>query len=146
MLRRLAIPFLTVSFSRSRRERFRLWKCGPSDPWLVSRLGSGGQSTAVSASYFRHRPRRIFSSISAWREQRSGDIDDGADYLLPTQNLGLVVVPKGQRHVDLTITPLADEIRESSESVKLTLQPTSLPTLNDYRLGRRVSATVWILD
>jgi hypothetical protein len=74
------------------------------------------------------------------------DIDDGADYLLPTPNLGLVVIPKGQRFVDLVITPLADDLRERPETVQLTLQPTSLPTLNDYQLGRRISATVWILD
>jgi hypothetical protein len=74
------------------------------------------------------------------------DADDGADYLVPTPNLGSVIIPKGQRHVDLTITPLADAIREPRESVKLILQPTSMPTLNDYRLGRRVSATVWIFD
>jgi hypothetical protein len=74
------------------------------------------------------------------------DIDDGADYLVPTPNLGSVVIPKGKQQVDLTITPLADAIREPRESVKLTLQPTSMPTLNDYQLGRRVSATVWIFD
>jgi hypothetical protein len=74
------------------------------------------------------------------------DIDEGADYLLPTPNLGVVVVPKGQQFVDLVITPLADDLREPPETVQLTLQPTSLPTLNDYQLGRRISATVWILD
>jgi hypothetical protein len=74
------------------------------------------------------------------------DTDDGADYLLPTPDLGSVVIPKGQRHVDLIITPLADNLREPRESVNLTLQPTSQPTLSDYQLGPRVSATVWILD
>jgi hypothetical protein len=74
------------------------------------------------------------------------DIDQGADYLLPTPNLGSVAIPKGKQHVDLTITPLADAIREPRESVKLTLRPTTMPTTNDYQLGRRVSATVWIFD
>jgi hypothetical protein len=74
------------------------------------------------------------------------DIDEGADYLLPTPNLGSVVVPKGQQFVDLVITPLADDLREPPETVQLTLQPTSFPTLNDYQLGRKISATVWILD
>jgi hypothetical protein len=74
------------------------------------------------------------------------DADDGADYLVPTPDLGSVVIPKGQRSVDLVIKPLADELRERPETVKMTLQPTSLPTLNDYQLGRKKSATVWILD
>jgi hypothetical protein len=74
------------------------------------------------------------------------DIDVGADYLVPTPNLGSVVIPKGQRNVDLVITPLADKLREPPEAVQLTLQPTSLPTTNDYQLGRKTSATVWILD
>jgi hypothetical protein len=73
------------------------------------------------------------------------DIDDGADYVAPP-NLGTAIIPKGSSSIDIVIRPLADRLREPPESVRLTLSPTSLPTLNDYRLGRETSATAWIVD
>jgi hypothetical protein len=40
----------------------------------------------------------------------------------------------------------ARDIHLLNSSLKLTLQPTTMPTTNDYQLGRKVSATVWMFD
>jgi hypothetical protein len=56
------------------------------------------------------------------------------------------VIKQGRTSGDIVICPIADKLRGPPESVVLTLAPTSLPTLNDYQLGRATKATVWILD
>jgi hypothetical protein len=72
------------------------------------------------------------------------DVDEGLDYTYSASPV--VVIPKGQRYADVVIQPVADDLKEGFEDVKLTLQSSGLPTANDYQIGKHSGARVWILD
>jgi hypothetical protein len=71
--------------------------------------------------------------------------DGGADYIAPP-DMGFVIVRAGRTYADVVIRPLADSLREPIETVRLVLHPASLPTLNDYQIGPRSKATVYLFD
>jgi hypothetical protein len=77
-----------------------------------------------------------------------GTADNGGDYeLLP----GITTIPAGRRTVDVIVRPLADNLREGRETVRLRVEepPPSTPenrVINPYRVGHPSQAVAVISD
>ena len=73
----------------------------------------------------------------------TGTASNGVDYeLLPNT----VSIPAGTFSVPVTVTPIADDLMEGSESVVLTLTPSPMAVVPQYQIGLPNSAVVTIYD
>jgi len=73
--------------------------------------------------------------------QKTGTATNGADYANLGGAVSLVVIPAGQLSATVTVTPVADNLVEPSESAILTLVTSAA-----YQIGTPDSATVTIAD
>ena len=107
------------------------------DPFAVEPRSNSVVNTAT----FRIRRHGPTNSALTIAYSLGGAAENGIDY----QTLsGTVTIPAGQRSVPVVVRPLADNLHEGIETVRLRLDDPPSPAA--YRLGRRRAATAVISD
>jgi hypothetical protein len=105
-------------------------------------------NTELNAAAFRIRRHGPTNDALVVAYSLHGTAENGVDY---ERLSGLATIPAGSRGVVVTIRPLADDLHEGIETVRLRLEEppppsTEVRVINPYHVGRRDTAAAAISD